>query len=500
MNCKYCNAELPEDVTLCPVCGKEQQEAEETAVEAVEETTAEETVAAPEMTETEEPTEPAAENVPFETDYEAPAQDETKTAPKASPRKIAAAVVAGILVLAILIGVVVGSLSGAQNTDPTIAPTSGVAETVVIPSSGDPASALCKASYTVSDEAAAAAADVVVATMGDKTLTNGELQAYYWQEIYMFLEQNYSYAMYMGLDPYKPLDQQLMDMGEVSLSWQQFFLDSAIATWKNYQALALEAEAENYQMPADRQEELNAMPADLEAGAVSSGFANGDEMVKANVGPNCTLESYMGYVKTYYQGMSYYEDYCNALNPSDAEIEAYYEENKDAFEGSGITKDAKFVDVRHVLLQPEGNETGEDGYPVFTDEAWEACRIQAEELYNKWQEGDKSEDSFAQLAMEYSVDGSASRGGLYEGVAVGQMVEEFNDWCFDEARQAGDHGLVKTVYGYHIMFFSAHRGWRDFAKNDLINKYAYEVIPATVEKYPATVDFSLVELANISFE
>ena len=48
MNCKYCNAELPEKVTLCPVCGKEQEVVEETtAVEetAVEETTIEEVAA-----------------------------------------------------------------------------------------------------------------------------------------------------------------------------------------------------------------------------------------------------------------------------------------------------------------------------------------------------------------------------------------------------------------------------------------------------------------------
>ena len=33
------------------------------------------------------------------------------------------------------------------------------------------------------------------------------------------------------------------------------------------------------------------------------------------------------------------------------------------------------------------------------------------------------------------------------------MVTNFNDWCFDEARQPGDHGIVETEYGYHIMYF-----------------------------------------------
>ena len=33
------------------------------------------------------------------------------------------------------------------------------------------------------------------------------------------------------------------------------------------------------------------------------------------------------------------------------------------------------------------------------------------------------------------------------------MVTNFNDWCFDVARQPGDHGIVETEYGYHIMYF-----------------------------------------------
>ena len=51
------------------------------------------------------------------------------------------------------------------------------------------------------------------------------------------------------------------------------------------------------------------------------------------------------------------------------------------------------------------------------------------------------------------MDGSASVGGLYEGVAEGDMVEAFNDWIFDETRKYGDTDIVKTEYGYHIMFF-----------------------------------------------
>ena len=33
------------------------------------------------------------------------------------------------------------------------------------------------------------------------------------------------------------------------------------------------------------------------------------------------------------------------------------------------------------------------------------------------------------------------------------MVAEFDAWIFDANRKYGDYGLVKTTYGYHLMFF-----------------------------------------------
>ena len=454
MNCKYCNAELMEGQHVCPACGKAQTDAEE-AVPAVPEETAE--TAAEEKI-------PEAKELPFETAYEQPAKTEIKEGIKATPGRIALAVVAGVVVLAILAALIVSGIrSITGENEPTIAPTAGMLEAteeavpVTIPSNGDPASALCKETYTVSDEEAAAAADTVVATMGDKVLTNGELQAYYWMEVSLFLQEYGGYAEYIGLDLYTPFDRQVTEMGEKPMSWQQFFLDSAIYTWKTYQSLAVEAEAANFEMPAERRQELDALPENLVNSAAEAGFESVDELVALNIGPGATLEDYLRYVETYYQGMSYYYDCYDALNPSDDEVEAFFNENEEHYAENGITRNARYVDVRHVLLQPEGGEAGEDGYPVFTDEAWETCRQKAEEIYTQWQAGDKSEESFAQLAKDNSEDGNASTGGLYENVYKGQMVAEFENWCFDEARQAGDHGLVKTRYGYHIMFFCDSR-------------------------------------------
>ena len=50
MNCKFCNAEMEEGVTLCPACGKENaEEVTETAEEVTE--TADEVTEAEEVTE-----------------------------------------------------------------------------------------------------------------------------------------------------------------------------------------------------------------------------------------------------------------------------------------------------------------------------------------------------------------------------------------------------------------------------------------------------------------
>ena len=83
----------------------------------------------------------------------------------------------------------------------------------------------------------------------------------------------------------------------------------------------------------------------------------------------------------------------------------------------------------------------------------EASKKRAEEILAEFNAGDKTAESFGELAKENTSDSNGDEGGLYENIMPGQMVTEFNDWCFDESRQPGDTGIVETSYGVHVMYF-----------------------------------------------
>lgn len=113
-------------------------------------------------------------------------------------------------------------------------------------------------------------------------------------------------------------------------------------------------------------------------------------------------------------------------------------------------------DVRHllVLFKDANGKTYTDGVTSFTDEQKAAAKAEAEKLLAEWMAGEMTEDSFVNLVIKKSEDGgSAANGGLYENIYPGQMVKNFQDWCYDETRTFGDTGIVESVYGYHIMFF-----------------------------------------------
>lgn len=148
--------------------------------------------------------------------------------------------------------------------------------------------------------------------------------------------------------------------------------------------------------------------------------------------------------------------------------------------------------VRHILIKAVASDDG-----TYSDEAKETAKEKAEELLAKWEAGEKTEDSFAKLAMENTEDtGSKEKGGLYENVYKGRMVKEFNGWLFDETHKKGDTGIVyneSTEYcGYHVMYYVGEgRNYRlvlaePKLRNEDFSKWREEAIKA----YTPTTGFT----------
>ena len=121
----------------------------------------------------------------------------------------------------------------------------------------------------------------------------------------------------------------------------------------------------------------------------------------------------------------------NRVKVSDKEINKYYRNHQKEFWQDGKVR------ARHILFIAERNSSETNR---------RAKLQQAKKVLDELHKG----KDFAELAMEYSEDVSASDGGDVGFVVRGKMVREFEEAVFSlKPGQISD--IVETEYGYHII-------------------------------------------------
>lgn len=493
--CKHCNAEVEDELLVCPECGADMMEDEAA---------------------------PAAQEAPA---AEAPAQ----SAPEApAPKKKAPwGLIVGLGVAAVL---VVGLIVGKSYLDQKKTPADAPSETQLEQPAVDPASMPkghhvneagmpshtitlrtaedgAKTYYylndkgeevTLTEDEVNALLDQTVATCGDLTMTNRELLYYNDQQFYAFYSMYGNYLSAM-MDPNTPLDQQVSMDG--TQTWQQYFLTASSDLFHQIAAFYQEAQKAEYTLT---EEELAAIDVETALAPMveTMGFNSIEELLKVQFGPAATQEGYQEYLKIGALAGSYAQYLASQLEVTDQEMSDFYDKNAESLQANYRLEkdDTPMVNVRHILISPE-QTTGEDGAPVITDEAWAAAEKQANDLYEQWKSGEATEESFAALAGEHTQDpGSMATGGLYENVYPGQMVPEFNDWCFAEGRKTGDSGIVKTSYGFHIMFYVSQADqpfWKMVVKDMVLQEKANTQRQEITALYPFDSDLTkAILLAN----
>lgn len=428
MLCPKCGLEIADELAICPECGYDLPPAvAETPAEVAEEAAEVITGEAPEGV-SEAAAEEAAEAAPEEAAEEPAAEpaEEAEAPKKKSPLSVILVVV--VILLALLVaclGIALSKVSKGEEL-PSISD--------ILPDNfkGD------------------ATAVAITDSAGNElfTMSNTEFGFYYWGEYYYFINYNG-----LQFDALTPLDEQMFDETQ---TWHDYFVDMSCQSITQIAALKSEAEAAGFQMPADYQAEYDAVVETMPSNAANTGFVdeNGEGDILAYIqdsyGATATVEEFEEYLYDSYYASAYSEHLMNSFVYDDETLSAYFDENAEFFASYGIEKtDRTNINARHILISPE---TAPDG--SVAEDAQEAAKEEAERILKEWQDGDATEESFAELAVTYSADsGTSVNGGLLTDVYPGQTVTEFNDWCFDENRESGDVEIVETTFGYHIIYF-----------------------------------------------
>lgn len=135
----------------------------------------------------------------------------------------------------------------------------------------------------------------------------------------------------------------------------------------------------------------------------------------------------------------------------------------------GVKNIPDSVKCRHILIATHDPQSGQ---PIIEDSI-------AKKRIDSIAIAIKNGAKFDEMAKQYSDDpGSKDKGGVYDYFSQGQMVKEFNNFCFEG--HTGDKNVIKTDYGYHYIEIL------DQKNIGMAYKIAY--LSKTIEASPETIN------------
>lgn len=390
----------------------------------------------------------------------------------------------------------------------------------VVSGNGIATSVQCKSVYTGGSENAAA----VVATAGDFQLTNQALQIFYAAEVEAYRSSGAEAAPNFEW----PLENQACPL-TAGLSWQHYFLEQAVKSWQNVQALILASQqpqpvtdkgyqfldylhAEyvpenlpvndfifidrpNYTPNETHQAYLDNLSNVLAQLAAQQG-CTAEALVQEVFGSSVSVQNVLDAAREYNLAYMYFTEKSFGIDPSDEEVGAYLNAHITELSGTNVPT----VNLRHLLLIPEGASVAADGTVTAGEAQWAACMEKAADIRADWKKDFVSdrhpEGSFGQLVSTNSADlGSKLDGGYYQNIEQGQLTSALDTWCFAPERKAGDVEILRSDVGVHIVFFcGSHTRAELAAREGAVREQLSRLWQEYTAAVPLNVDYSKVSL------
>ena len=201
--------------------------------------------------------------------------------------------------------------------------------------------------------------------IGGEKITKVEFDYNYYTAINTFYAQNGAYLSYFGLDLSSDLSQQMYSS---TLTWEDFFQKTTAENIRTSKAVMKAAKAEGFEY--DTTEEYAKFQENIREQAASSSVST-DNYLKSLYGSYATMGRIEKYVKDGLYMSAYLSHVREGKQPGEADILAYYEENKDSYDSVDyrvVQIDAELPTEPTELADPQTEET-EDAEDSSENEA-----------------------------------------------------------------------------------------------------------------------------------
>ena len=300
--------------------------------------------------------------------------------------------------------------------------------------------------------------NTVALTIGDKEISNAELNYYFIDAVNQFYSQYGNYASMLGLDVTKPLNQQVLS-GEDRQTWADDFLESAIEKATATYALVEEANANGYTLPEEAVANIDNAMQSMELYATAYGYSNVKTYLKAMYGKGTTEKGLRNYFEMTELARSYQNDYMESLTYSDDALRAAEAENYGKY--SSYDYNYYYLNAYN-FIEKEDEETTD----YTAEQKAEGAKL-AEEAAKTLTTGVTTVEQFdaAIAALPINADKEGAASYASNEVSYNSIFAGYAEWMSDESRKAGDMTYAantttdeegnETVSGYYVVMFGS---------------------------------------------
>ncbi|MCM1118841.1 MAG: SurA N-terminal domain-containing protein [bacterium] len=274
-------------------------------------------------------------------------------------------------------------------------------------------------------------------TVGGEKITKVEFDYHYAMAKTSFLAQRGYYLSMMGIDA-NTVDNQ---MYSGDMTFRDYFEQQAVNNIRHIKAMKAEAQAAGFSYDTD--EKYAETIADLKERAAENSMTF-NKYIKSMLGSYATESRLENVIREGLFTTAYFEHVADGSEPTDEEIDGYYEEHKNDYDA--VDYYLTTVEAQLPTAAPDGSATLDaDGNEVAYQPTEEEIAA-AMEVANQ-----EAQDALATVAAEDN---------FQEAKSYNSVNSLLRTWIFDEARVEGDTTVVEDTTNHSYLVASFGRRYR----------------------------------------